>query len=257
MNKSLTPFIILFSFVIMITLIIINSGNPKKQETADEKKALTPTMTLSPFTDSKSKAKSKLKVKSKGPKSLINFDEDEAEHYINEARQHFARGNRETGEDYLRMVLVFKPDHVAALYMYGGVCMANWRYTDAEYIFKKLITLKPEKLAYYSSLVKVYEKQRKYNEAIQLLKKMEIAFPGNPLILMNLSRILSASGKTDESLKYFKRVYSKIGKNCIELTYDELFDNLRNTVAFEAFIRETEKTASNDPLNNNQPFQKK
>lgn len=233
MNKSLTPLIIFFSFIILFTVVIVHSYSKKKIVNYEEDE-LTPSMALSPFQEMR------LRRRRKNRRMKEKFDIDSAK-MLREARQDLANSKGEAAEDKLRTLLLFEPNNYPALSLLGGIFYHTSRYKAAEELFRKQIKVDPENSSGYSNLGTALAKQQKFEEAINTTSQALKKEPSSSAAHINLASMYCAIGNTDKAILHFKEAYDLLGHRIIPLSYDTAFKKLRSHPEFQQVLQQAEK----------------
>ncbi|OGV50277.1 MAG: hypothetical protein A2017_06730 [Lentisphaerae bacterium GWF2_44_16] len=239
MNKSLTPLIIFFALVILLTVIITNSQSREKIFKFNQSELL-PSMELKNLTVRKkpdidyvfqpSEKKQKIQTE------LPNFQK-----MLRDAARDFEDNKFKEAEDKLKTILVFEPDNFKALLLFGSILYNSERYAEAEMIFREQCRINPEDPMVYNNLGSALAKQKKYEEAVSTTLKVLDIDPESPVALLNLAGMYSVSGDTEKSIEFFKRAYDKLGERVLTLSYDPTLDNIRYEPEFQQILEDAEK----------------
>jgi len=244
MDKSLAPLIAVIALVILLSFIIINSdfGNITDSKKDEEKKSVTPKVNLRPETNEFSLSVNTSNGEGENSQ-LINIGES-----FGKAKNLLAENKSQEAEDTLRTLLVFDPNHSQALSLLGGILFYSNRYSEAEVIFRKQIRMDPNNHLAYNRLGSALAKQKKYEEAID---SSEIALGINPSSgqsHINLAGMYSVVGKKEKAIKHFQEAYGLLKYSILPLSYDEAFDNIRNSPEFQNIISQAQqKVKKKDP----------
>lgn len=252
MNRSLAPLIVFMSFIILVTIILINVREPQKQ--ADDP-------LHQPFLSIKSPEYRKLPPLGAGEQNKqADASMPDVDKIMREVLKDLNAGKEGDAEDKLKTILVFDPFNLNALSILGNIFYASKKYQEAELIFRKQLKVKPENATIYNNLGTVLARQEKYDEAITCsLKSLELE-PDSPAADMNLAGIYSSSGNTERALFHFRKTYERIGERIIPLSYDPALDNIRYEYEFQnilgearEIIRKKRDAASNGEIFYQQP----
>lgn len=235
MNKSLAPLIVFMSFIVLITIILINFRTPPKQ--IDD-------LQHQPFLSMEfSEDKKPAALKKSSEEHIPQTDNTpDLEKMMRDVMKDLSCGKEDEAEDKLKTILVFDPVNINALSLLGNILYASKRYAEAELLFRKQEKLKPDDATIYNSLGSILAKQKKYDEAISaILKALELD-PDSPVANINLAGIYSASGDIERALFHFRKAYERIGEKIIPLSYDPVLDNIRYEYEFQNIIDEARET---------------
>jgi Flp pilus assembly protein TadD len=241
MDKSLAPLIGVIALVILLSFIIINSDFSKVTDSDKEKKTknVPPKVNLRPQPNEYSLT----------PRNADAVEEKEHLFKIREniarARNLYAAGKTEAAEEVLRTLLVFDPNHPQALSLLGRILFYSSRYSEAEVLFRKQVRLDPRDPLAYNRLGSTLAKQKRYKEAIANSKIALGINPESGQAHVNLSGMYSVTGDKEKAIKHFQEAYRLLGYSVLQISFDEAFDNIRDTTQFQDIISkirtETEK----------------
>jgi Flp pilus assembly protein TadD len=245
MNKSLTPLIIFLSLIVLLTIIVINF-----QTDSSSRKSTAPENPPDHFNSIELH-----KLEKKGPAPILpplentrsageNIQPPNIERMLKDAIISYDKGNDVEAEDKIRTILIFDPSNYTALSLLGNILYKAAKYPEAEVVFRKQGSLKPEDPVIYNNLGSALAKQKRYDEAVTVsLKALELE-PESPVTLINLAGIYSVSGEVSKALEYFRRAYDKIGEKIIPISFDRTLDNIRYEREFLEIIKDAEAKAS-------------
>lgn len=231
MDKSLTPLIIIFTVIVFLTIVILNSDLGEKPTKKEENNGIGKEMDIQIR---------KKKPARKLPRIATEIDFQASEH-LQKAKKLLAEKKETEAEDTLRTILVFEPNNMNALSLLGGIFYYSGRYDEAEDIFKQQIEIDPESYLAYNRLASTLAKQKKYNDAIKTTSKALSINPESPEVNINLAGMYSITGKKKRALMHFKKAYEAFGYAILPLSLDSAFDNIRHTPEFQSIIAQAKK----------------
>jgi len=241
MNKSLTPLIISFSIIIMLTIIVLHSHHLRKGSPPDKVFDMAPPMRLSSYPSGLlAKRRPVAPAKKKVPDQ--EFNDPDPNLILAKAKRMLAEGDQGAAEDELRTLLVFDPENFPALSLLGGIFYYSQRYDEAEVIYRKQVRLKPESPLVYSNLGSVLAKKEKLDEAIKTTAKATSLDPKSASAHLNLAGMYAVINNREAALKHFRQAYGLIGPRILPLAQDVAFNNIRNRPEFTLIIAEAKKT---------------
>lgn len=242
MEKSLTPLIIIFTIIIFLTIVILNSNlgeKPKKKKA--EQNIINNNMSI--------RIREKPKQTFKRIDTKFNFNVNEE---LKTAKRLLAEKKEDEAEDKLRTILVFEPENITAMSLLGGIFFYSGRYDDAEDIFKRQIRIDPDSYLAYNRLASTLAKQKKYEDAIKTTSKALSINPESAEVNINLAGMYSITGKKDRALIHFKKAYEAFGYAILPLSLDSAFDNIRHTPEFQAILAEARNELPEKQTKNNE-----
>ncbi len=236
-GKSLTPMIVFFSLIILLTIVLINTQS-KDQIVFYDQNELLPPMKLSPFSNL---ARRRQMRRSNHDASLPKIDSAEIERLFLDAEKYYVSGKLPAAADRLKTLLVFRPNHFPSLAMLGDIYYRTGKYKEAEMIFRNQIRKQPDDAMAFNNLGLALAKQGKFKEAIKAETKALDIQPESPSYMLNLSGMYSVSGDKNASIEYFRKAYECIGDKIIPISYAPTLDNIRNEPEFKQIINEAQK----------------
>lgn len=244
-SKPLTPFIIAFGLVIILTLLVANI-NRKASDSSEDKTNRNgnygPKMELSPFSPDSFHEMGKTDDVSQ--KTGIQYVPN-IKKLIMEAETDFDSAAFDSAEDKLRTALVFSPDNIHALSLLGKLLYIQEKFKEAEFIFRRISELTPDDSSAYNNLGAVLAKQKRFREAISATRKSLELEPDSPVAELNLAGMHAVNGDTSEAILYFKRAYEKLGEKILPLSENPNFDSLRNKKEFYEILLKVKKNSKN------------
>ena len=239
MDKSLTPLIIVFAIVILLTIIILNSNPEDKKLPAINREDISRGMNLSISRNKPIQQKTLPRIS-----TTVDFNADK---HIAKAKKQLSNKQENEAEDTLRTILVFEPNNMAALSLLGGVFYYSNRYKEAEFIFKKQVKIDPNSYLAYNRLASALAKQKKFGDAIKTNSKALSINPESPEVHINLAGMYSITGKKERALMHFKKAYEAFGYAILPLSHDHAFDNIRQTPEFQEILVKAKKELPESP----------
>lgn len=245
MTKSLTPFIVFFSFIILLTVVLINMQSGKKESSVrkQEKHAL-PSMSLSPFSGHRNKRFHK------SHETSSEMENPDLEKLKNDAYRFLRQGKTENAINCFKTFLLFRPNDFSVVSELAMLLCESGHYGEAEFFVRRQIELKPENPVFYNNLGEILARQRKMKEALRATEKAIELNPENERALLNASGIYSVRGEKSKALDALKKAVPFMDGELIPLLYDPTFDNIRNEPEFESIVRDAEKTGKHRTTDN-------
>jgi len=233
MNKSLTPLIVFFSLVILMTFVIVNSrltpiepvGDPEEQKPAGPP-ARRPhvQMSLGQLDQNNPGGKAGTPVKLS---SLPNLRQS-----LEQARYLLSVGDPDKAEDTLRTLLIFYPEDFDALSLLGGILYSAGKYDDAVATLRRRLRVAPDAGGAHEDLGLALESSSRGQEAIAEFLKASALSPGSARASLKLAGIYSLMGDRDKGVKHFADAYAILGPGILPFAFDPCYANLRNTPQF-------------------------
>lgn len=238
MNKSLTPLIVFFSMVIVMTFVIVNSRltpiefvGDQEQNLSDQPHRPRVQMRLAKL-DQEKQDGGAAPVKLS---SLPNLRQG-----LEQARYLLSIGEPDKAEDTLRTLLVFYPDDFDALSLLGGLLYAAGRYDEAVSTLRQRLRVAPDVADAHEDLALALESSSRNQQAIEEFLKASALSPGSARASLKLAGIYALLGDRDKGLKHFADAYSILGSGILAFAFDPTFANLRNTPQFILIMAEAE-----------------
>jgi tetratricopeptide (TPR) repeat protein len=240
MKNSLTPLIISFAAIILITFVVINSkpgsSSYRDNENANEKNVLR--LGREKKTSSREQSGKNIPARNK-------YIPDSSE-IIKEAQKELADNQKEKAEDLLKTLLVFSPNDENALALLGGIYYRSGRYHEAEDLFLRLLDSKGGNDAVVlTHLSSVLAKQKRYEEAISNGLKAANIQPDFAEAQINLSAIYAASGDSEKSVRHLLLAYKLMRYGILAYSVDPVFDTVRALPEFQDIITKARKDWEN------------
>ncbi|MCK5843832.1 MAG: tetratricopeptide repeat protein [Victivallales bacterium] len=249
MGKSLTPLIIVVAVVVVLTIIIINSDVGPKRSPKNYQPARTPKVELSTHRNNTESLDIRISRPSSGDQNLLKLDKSLAS-----ARKLLASGLMDKAENELRTILIFYPENMRALTLLGGILFYSHRYTEAELIFRRQVRIAPKDHQTYNRLGSVLAKQKKFKEAIDNASTAVGMKPESGEAQINLAGMYAAVDNQKQALSHLRKAVSLLGRAILPLTYDPVFERLRELPEFQEIILKAAKTGTtNDENKSSQP----
>jgi tetratricopeptide (TPR) repeat protein len=239
MNRSLTPLIVSFAIIILLTIIMLHTRPHRPAEDEMPVIDLAPAMRLSPFPGRRMPtAASPSMVPASTPRRSSDPNVDDL---LDSSRRMLAEGKEAEAEDRLRTLLVFSPDHVPALSLLGGILYYSRRYEEAEAVYRRQLRMDPASAALHNNLASVLARQERYIEAIASAEKALEIDPASAPAHINLASIYTALGEPEQALGHFRRVYELLDWRILPVAEDSAFRELRNEPAFTMILAQARK----------------
>jgi hypothetical protein len=242
MNRSLTPLIVSFAVIILLTIIMLHTRPHRPPE--DEEMPiidLAPAMRLSPFPGRRMPTAStprSMTAMSSVPRQGSDPNVDEL---LDSSRRMLAEGKETEAEDRLRTLLVFSPDHVPALSLLGGMLYYSHRYEEAETMYRRQLRIDPASASVHNNLASALARQERYIEAIASAEKALEIDPDSAPAYINLASIYTAMGEKEPALRYFNRAYELLDWRILPVAEDSAFRELRNEPVFTMILAQARK----------------
>lgn len=106
----------------------------------------------------------------------------------NIAQALYDRGDIDGAFLHVRRSLAYNPEFIDALFNYGTLLVVNQQYAEAEPVFHKLISLKPEHAGAHNNLARLMIFKHDIDGAIEHFRAAARAEPGNQTYADNLAR---------------------------------------------------------------------
>lgn len=231
-GKSLAPLIAAFTVIILLTIILINSGTGKRKKQEGSQSPQKGVMELSG--NSRPAISHKPATPVPRDSKIINVDVS-----LVEAKKLLAENKVEEAEDKLRTILVFAPDNAQTLTLLGGILYYSGREKEAESIFRRQIKLNPKDHLAYNRLGSALAKQKRYQEAINSVAMAVGLKPDSGEAQINLAGLYSLANDKKSALLHFRKAAKLLGEAILPLSHDRSFDNVRSSPEFQTIISET------------------
>jgi len=230
-GNPLTPFVLIFSLIILFTIIVTNIRNTAFNSQENEKK--------------------RVAMKELLFNPLLNTDFNLAEEEVPQdaeapdtqmlaaaALADWSNGKFDEAEDKFRTILVFNPNNPIALSHLGALLHHRKNYKGAELMFRRQTLYFPGDPGAHLNLGAVLAKQNKFTEAIQASKRGLELDPSSPATALSLAKIYSLANNKKLSMDYFRRAAPIMGRSIIEASWDPSFDNVRELPEFKQIVRD-------------------
>lgn len=236
MNRSLTPLIVSFAVVILLTIIMLHTRPNRLQDEELPGLDLAPPMRLSPFPGHhQPKVASGVASPTSSNRQEVPVEVDEL---VDISRRLLAEGREAEAEDRLRTLLVFSPEHMPALSLLGGILFYSRRYGEAESIYRRQVLTDPASATVHNNLASTLARQERYLEALASAEQASQLEPEAPPVLTNLASICLALGEQERALGYFRQAYKLLGWKILPIAEDPVFRKLRNHPDFAAIVNQ-------------------
>ena len=242
MNRSLTPLIVSFAVIILLTIIMLHTRPHRSPE--DEEMPvidLAPAMRLSPFPGRRMPTMSAPRSTSPVSPGLRQGSDPSVDDLLDSSRRMLAEGKEAEAEDRLRTLLVFSPDHVPALSLLGGILYYSRRYEEAEAVYRRQLRMDPGSAALHNNLASVLARQERYIEAIASAEKALEIDPVSAPACINLASIYTALGEPEQAMPHFRRAYELLDWRILPVAEDSAFRDLRNDLGFTMILAQARK----------------
>ncbi len=228
MKKSLTPLIIAFVAIILVTMVVLNTRKFTKKVKEKESGDLT-VLNLADFDSPEWVA------------SIPDSDsairpEPESESSISLARNLLAEGLKKEAEEELRNLLVFEPENIHALSLLGSILFYSGRLEEAEKLIRRQISLNPGSAVLFNKLSVCLMEQERLNAAMRYGIRAWALSPDSPHVLLTLARMYSRMNRRREALEHFSKAFEILGPGILPLAGDPDFDNIRNEAKFQEIL---------------------
>ena len=194
LSKPLLPLILLLMLVILITVIISNL-RPEPQKPLSDQTPIPETPSLS--------------VNANVSDTVITEIFSKEEQIILTAIKKYRLGEIHEAENDFRTILVFDPNHQAALSYLGTIFFLQKKYKDAEMLFRRETEIYTGNPVAYRNLALSLLHQGKINEALESMEKSAQLSPGNVETLLSLARLYAYTGNVENTDKYLLQAEEK------------------------------------------------
>ncbi len=234
MNRSLTPLIVSFAIIILLTIIMLHTRPTRPQDGDLPVFDLAPAMRLSPY-PGRRMAPTVPSPETAGPSRSVSGMPD-ADHLLDRSRRLLSEGKEAEAEDQLRTLLVFSPDSLPALSLLGGILFYSRRYEEAESVYRHQIRVDPASATLHNNLASVLARQGRLIEATAAAERALEIEPESAPPHINLAGIHAAAGDRDQALAHFRLAYERLGWRILPVAEDPVFRDLRNDPAFTLIL---------------------
>ena len=207
LSKPLLPLILLLMLVILITVIISNLRREPHRPLSDlEPIPETPALSVRTGITENSGA---------------DFFSKE-EQIILTAIKKYRLGKIMEAENDFRTILVFDPNHQAALSYLGTIFFSQKKYREAEMLFRRETEVYPGNPVAYRNLALTLLHQGKFNEALEMMKKSVDISPANKENLIMLAKLYAYTGDVENTDIYLMQAKEN-GADLARLLDEEVF----------------------------------
>lgn len=232
MKKSLVPLIIILSFIVLLTAVIVNiKPGMKDREPADLIPGKPGVIKLN-----KIKPVEIIQPDEKAVPSTEMSDE-QILNMLLQAYSELDNGKINEAENKVKTVLVFQPDNGEALSLLGKIYYLKHDYKGAEMIFTQQVNLNRKSATAYNNLGQVLLKQKKYDRAALRFEIAQELDPESGLIALNLAGAYAELGKKEEALAAFKKAFRILGSRVITVASHPALDNIRDEKEFQEILQ--------------------
>ena len=247
MDKSLAPLIAFFAAVILLTVVIIHSGNETEKLQQQREHEMAPSMQLNSFETDKAIFTAK-QPETIAEDALINSASS-----LKKVKKLLAEEKQSEAEDLLKTLLVFEPENMNALSLLGGILYYSQRYKEAESVFRRQILIDPDNHYAFNHLGSALARQQKFPEAIETTgKALEIA-PDSADSHINIAGMYAIIDDKQAAMVHFRRAYELIGSSILPLSYDQSFNNIRAVPEFQSLVRAAKAAQLQKTLESSNP----
>ena len=207
LSKPLLPLILLLMLVILITVIISNLRRDIQQPLTDMQPIPgTPALSTSiTTTDS----------------PVVEIFSKE-EQIISTAIKKYRLGEIREAENDFRTILVFDPNHQAALTYLGTIFFSQKKYKEAELLFRRETEHYSGNPVAFRNLSLTLLQQGKFNEALTALKQAAELSPDNRELQIALAKLYAYTGDVENTDKHLSRA-KNLGADLAEIMNEEYF----------------------------------
>lgn len=138
--------------------------------------------------------------------TAIQIDPNYVPPYFNLAKIDIAEEDLDSAENRYNDVLQRRPKHVKALRALSDLAALKKDFSEAIRLLKEIAILAPYATTHQVRRVQIYMQQKRYEEAVNLARDLEIVNPTNPAILTILGHALISIGKFQEAAGKFQRL---------------------------------------------------
>jgi len=236
MNRSLTPLIVSFAIIILLTIIMLHTRPQRPQDADMPVFDLAPAMRLSPYPGRRPAPPPSAAAQAAAPERAASGGTPDTEQLLDHSRRLLSEGKEAEAEDHLRTLLVFAPDSQPALSLLGGILFYSRRYDEAESVYRRQIRMDPASSSLHNNLASVLARQGHLIEAVAAAERALEIEPGAAPPHINLAGIHAAAGDAEKALAHFRLAYERLGWRILPIAEDPVFRPLRNDPAFAAIL---------------------
>jgi Flp pilus assembly protein TadD len=235
MNRSLTPLIVSFAIIILLTIIMLHTRPQRPQDVNMPVFDLAPAMRLSPYPGRRTAPAAPSPETAAGPTHSARGTPD-PDHLLDRSRRLLSEGKEAEAEDQLRTLLVFSPDSPPALSLLGGILFYSRRYDEAESVYRRQLRVDPISATLHNNLASVLARQGRLIEATAAAERALEIEPESAPPHINLAGIHAAAGDRGQALAHFQLAYERLGWRILPVAEDPVFRDLRNDPAFTLIL---------------------
>lgn len=211
LSKPLLPLILLLMLVILITVIISNLRREPHR----------PLTNLEPLPETPS-----LQVQTGITDNAITEIISKEELIVLTAVKKYRLGELAEAENDFRTILVFDPNHQAALSYLGTIFYSQKKYRDAEMLFRRETEVYSGNPIAYRNLALALLHQGKFKDALDAMKKSAELSPENKEVLLALAKLYAYTGDVENTDKYLMQAREK-GADISLILDEEVFRPLK------------------------------
>ncbi|MCP4180747.1 MAG: tetratricopeptide repeat protein [bacterium] len=241
-KTSFTPLIIFLFIVVLGTFLLVNWGYfyPKNKPNKRSDNTL---YTLS-LKHSKKKHNNIAGV-NPGIENLY-YNKVNLRKNLTIIRALLAEGDIEEAQNNLRTLLLFYPENKTVLSLLGGIYYLSGEYESAKNIFNRILILYPEDILARENIGLIFEKKGQYDKAINEFIKVLTISKESAIPYLHLAGIYSVINKKNKAIYYFQIAHSLLGNKIIPISYDPVYNNIRNMPEFIVMTQEPFKKSKTD-----------
>lgn len=239
MKKSLTPLIVFFSLVILMTFVIINSRLTPVEPIGDQEEGQASSqpstrdhvqMSLGKLDQAPSNGATGAPVKLS---ALPNLRQG-----LEQARYFLSVGEPDKAEDALRTLLIFYPNDFDALSLFGGILYSAGKYDESVAVLRRRLGVAPDTAEAHEDLGLALESGARGQEAIEEFLKASSLSPGSARASLKLAGVYALMGDRNKGVKHFADAYAIMGSGILAFAFDPIYANLRNSPQFILIMAE-------------------
>lgn len=239
-EKKLTPLLVIFAFVILITMILISvqrmrlenrfggGGDPldgldmsealEKEDAELIDYGLTP---LSVF----------IRNPDYGDFPVDGFEQislvPDYRKTIQAVWVDMGMGNFASAEKTLRKLAVSYPQAADIIMTLGDVCYQQGKYQEAEQFYREQLKIFPDDPTILNHIAVCQIYQKNYIDALANMNRIVVLLPDAGEPLLNLAVIYESMGNREQAVRYVLKAYDKLGQSLAELTRSDFFAPLK------------------------------
>ena len=156
-------------------------------------------------------------------------------------------GNLDNAENLFSQVLRQDINNHAAMYNLADIYLQQKKYSDALYFAKKAYTLDSKNEWYAKLLIELYERTRKFSDAIPVYQKLVKDYPDRVDFYFGLAEEYIYDNKLTDAIKTYDIIESKMGISSeVSMQKERLYVKLGKN---DKAIAEVQKLIDSDPDN--------